>query len=589
MIIILQSFSALQERGVFSVKTDLEIAQEAQMKPISDIAKGMGLREDEIEHYGKYKAKIGLEVLGRLKDRPDGKLIDVTAITPTPLGEGKTVTTIGLGMALNRFFEKEAKSKKAIITLRQPSLGPVFGIKGGAAGGGYSQIVPMEDFNLHFTGDVHAISLANNLLCAFIDNHLHHGNELGIDPHNITFNRCVDVSDRALRNVVVGLGDKEDGVPRQASFDISVASEVMAILALASDLKDLRIRLGRIIVGWTYDRKPVTAEDLQCAGSMAVLLKDAVKPNLIQTLEGDSCIVHAGPFANIAHGNNSIIADRIALKLADYVVTESGFGADCGAEKFMNIKCRVGNLRPSCVVIVATVRALKEHGGAYYLAPGKQIDQALIAKENVEAVRKGCANLVKHVQNMKSFGIPVVVAINRFTTDTEAEIKALKEEALKSGAEDAVLNEVWAKGGAGGMDLARAVVKACDKPSNFKFTYPSDAAIRDKIEAVATKIYGADGVDYTATAETSIKRLTKHGLAGLPVCMAKTHLSISDDPKLKGAPKGWRLTVRDVKVSAGAGFVYALCGEMRTMPGLPSVPAGTKIDIDENGKVVGLF
>ena len=571
------------------MKSDLEIAQEAQMKPISEIAKGMGLREDEIEHYGKYKAKIYLEVLDRLEDRPDGKLIDVTAITPTPLGEGKTVTTIGLGMALNRLFEKERMQKKAIITLRQPSLGPVFGIKGGAAGGGYSQIVPMEDFNLHFTGDVHAISLANNLLCAFIDNHLHHGNELGIDEHAITFNRCVDVSDRSLRNVVVGLGDKEDGVPRQASFDITVASEVMAILALASDLKDLRKRLGRIIAAWTKEKKPVTAEDLVCAGSMAVLLKDAIKPNLIQTLENDPVIVHAGPFANIAHGNNSIIADRIALKLSDYVVTESGFGADCGAEKFMNIKCRVGGLKPSCVVIVATVRALKEHGGAYSLPPGKKYDQALIAKENVEALRKGIANLAKHIQNMKSFGVPVVVAINRFTSDTEKEIAALKEEAMKAGAEDCVLNEVWAKGGPGGLDLARAVVKACEEHSHFQFTYPVEATIQEKIEAVATKIYGADGVDYTATAESSIKRLTKNGFANLPVCMAKTHLSISDDPKLKGAPKGWRLTVRDVKVSAGAGFVYALCGEMRTMPGLPSVPAGTKIDIDENGKVVGLF
>lgn len=571
------------------MKSDLEIAQEAKMKSVSEIAMSMGLLEDDLEHYGKYKAKINLDVIERLKGRPDAKLIDVTAITPTPLGEGKTVTTIGLGMALNRFFEKEKMKKKAIITLRQPSLGPVFGIKGGAAGGGYSQIVPMEDFNLHFTGDVHAVSLANNLLCAFVDNHLHHGNELGIDPHSITFNRCLDVSDRALRNVVIGLGEKEDGVPRQASFDIAVASEIMAILALATDLKDLRKRLGRIIVGWTYDKKPVTAEDLKCAGSMAVLMKDALKPNLIQTLENDPCIVHAGPFANIAHGNNSIVADRIALKLADYVVTESGFGADCGAEKFMNIKCRVGGLKPSCVVIVATVRALKEHGGAYSLPPGKKFDQALIAKENVDAVRKGAGNLAKHIQNMKTFGVPVVVAINRFTADTEAEIKALREEATKAGAEDAILCEVWAKGGPGGLELARAVVKACDKPSHFQFTYPADWSIQQKIEAVATKLYGADGVDYTGTAETSIKRLTKNGFGGLPVCMAKTHLSISDDPKLKGVPKGWRLTVRDVKVSAGAGFVYALCGEMRTMPGLPSVPAGTNIDLDENGKVVGLF
>ena len=565
------------------MKSDLEIAQEAKMKPVSEIAKIMGLHEDEIEHYGKYKAKISLGVLDRLKDRPDGKVIDVTAITPTPLGEGKTVTTIGLGMALNRL------GKKAIITLRQPSMGPVFGIKGGAAGGGYSQVVPMEDFNLHFTGDVHAVSLSNNLLCAFVDNHLHHGNKLGIDAHSITFNRCVDVSDRALRNVIVGLGDKEDGVPRQAKFDIAVASEVMAILALASDLKDLRKRLARIVVGWTKDRKPVTAEDLKCAGSMTVLLKDALKPNLIQTLENDPCIVHAGPFANVAHGNNSIIADKIAMKLADYVITESGFGADCGAEKFMNIKCRVAGIKPSCVVVAATVRALKEHGGAYYLPPGRPFDQALIAKENVEAVRKGCANLKKHIQNMKQFGIPVVVAINRFTTDTEAEIKVIKEEAVKAGAEDVIVSEVWAKGGHGGLELAKAVVKACEKPSNFKFLYPVEASIQEKIETIATKVYGADGVDYAPDAESSIKRLTKAGYANLPVCMAKTHLSLTDNPKIKGAPTGWRLTVRDVKVSAGAGFVYAICGEMRTMPGLPSVPAGEAIDIDEHGKVVGLF
>jgi len=385
------NFGTLKKRGVYTLKTDLEIAQVAKLKPVSEIAKSIGLLEDEIEHYGKYKAKISLDVLERLKGKPDGKLIDVTAITPTPLGEGKTVTTVGLGMALCRL------GKNAMITLRQPSMGPVFGIKGGAAGGGYSQVVPMEDFNLHFTGDVHAVSLANNLLCAFVDNHIHHGNELRIDQHSISFNRCVDVSDRALRNIIVGLGDKADGVPRQARFDIAVASEVMAILALATDLKDLRRRLGNIIVGWTQDKKPVTAEDLKCAGSMAVLLKDALKPNLIQTLENDPCIVHAGPFANIAHGNNSIIADKIAMKLADYVVTESGFGADCGAEKFLNIKCRIAGVKPSCVVVTASIRALKEHGGAYYLAPGKKYDQELITKENVDAVRKGCLNLLKHI------------------------------------------------------------------------------------------------------------------------------------------------------------------------------------------------
>jgi formate--tetrahydrofolate ligase len=566
------------------VKSDLEIAQEARIKPISVIARSTGLHLHEIEPYGAYKAKICcMEVLKRLKDKPEGKIILITAITPTPLGEGKTVTTIGLGMALNRL------GKKAITTLRQPSMGPVFGIKGGATGGGYSQVIPMEDINLHFTGDTHAVSLANNLLSAFIDNHIFHGNKLGIDPHSITFNRCVDVNDRSLRNVVIGLGGREDGVPRQASFDIAAASEVMAILALAMDLKDLRRRLGRIVLGWTYDKRPVTAEDLKCAGSMAALLRDAIKPNLVQTLENDPAIIHAGPFANIAHGNNSILADKVAMKLADYVVTESGFGADCGAEKFMDIKCRVAGYRPSCVVIVASIRALKEHGGAYSLRPGKPYDKAIFGKENVEAVRKGCVNLAKHIENMRLFGVPVVVAVNRFTADTEAEIEVAKREAMKSGADEAVTNEVWANGGNGGLELAKAVMRACEKRSEFEFLYPLEASIEQKIETIALKIYGADGVDYTTTAETSIRRLSKHGFDKLPVCMAKTHLSISDDPRLKGAPKGWRLTVRDVKVSAGAGFLYALCGEMRTMPGLPTEPAGTKVDIDDKGKVSGLF
>jgi len=566
------------------VKSDIEIAQEARIKPISVIARSTGLHLHEIEPYGAHKAKICcMEVLKRLKEKPDGKVILITAITPTPLGEGKTVTTIGLSMALNRL------GKKAITTLRQPSMGPVFGIKGGATGGGYSQVIPMEDINLHFTGDTHAVSLANNLLSAFIDNHIFHGNKLGIDPHSITFNRCVDVNDRSLRNVVIGLGGREDGVPRQASYDIAAASEVMAILALATDLKDLRGRLGRIVLGWTYDKRPVTAEDLKCAGSMAALLRDAIKPNLVQTLENDPAIIHAGPFANIAHGSNSILADRVAMKLADYVVTESGFVADCGAEKFMDIKCRVAGYRPSCVVIVASIRALKEHGGAYSLRPGNPYNKAIFAKENVEAVRKGCANLAKHIENMRLFGVPVVVAVNRFTADTEAEIEMAKREAMKAGADEAVTNEVWAHGGNGGLELAKAVVKACDRGSDFRFLYPLEASIEQKIETIALRIYGADGVDYTTTAETSIRRLTKHAFDKLPVCMAKTHLSISDDPRLKGAPKGWRLTVRDVKVSAGAGFLYALCGEMRTMPGLPTEPAGTKVDIDDRGKVSGLF
>jgi len=564
------------------MKSDLEIAQAATMKHIYDIAKSIGLVEDDVMICGTHKAKIDLGILDRLKDKPDGKLIDVTAITPTPLGEGKTVNTIGLGMALNKI------GKKAIICIRQPSSGPVFGVKGGATGGGYSQVVPMEDINLHFTGDMHAVSLANNLLCAFIDNHIFHGNKMGIDQHSITFNRCVDVNDRVLRNIVVGLGEKEDGIPRQAHFNIAAASEIMAVLALAKDLMDLRTRLGRIVVGWTYDKKPVTAEDLGCAGSLAVLLKDAIRPNLVQTLENTPAIIHAGPFANIAHGNNSILADKMALKLGDYVVTESGFGADMGAEKFFDIVCRVGGFKPNCAVLIASVRALKEHGGAYALKPGREYDESMIAKENVPAVRKGCSNLVKQVQNIKTFGVPVVVAINRFTSDTEAEIRAIQEEAMKAGVEDAVVNDVWAKGGEGGIELAKAVVKACEKPAKFRFLYPLDASIKLKIEAIAQKMYGAAGVDYLAAAEQSIKTLTKNGYSTLPVCMAKTHLSLSDDPKLKGAPKGWRLTVRDVKPSAGAGFLYALCGEMRTMPGLPTVPAGTRIDIDETGKIIGL-
>ncbi|HDP70575.1 MAG TPA: formate--tetrahydrofolate ligase [Actinobacteria bacterium] len=564
------------------MKTDLEIAQEAKLEPITKIADGLGLTDDEIELYGKYKAKVDLGVLKRLKDKPNGKYIDVTAITPTPLGEGKTVTTIGLSLGLN------AIDKKVMTCIRQPSLGPVFGIKGGAAGGGYSQVLPMEDFNLHFTGDVHAVSLANNLLAAFIDNHLLKGNKLNIDPNTISWNRVVDVSDRALRNIVVGLGGKLNGIPRETGFDISVASEVMAILALASDLKDLRERLGRIVVAFTHDGKPVTAEDLECAGAMTVLMKDAIKPTLIQTTENSPCLVHAGPFANIAHGNNSIIEDEIALKLADYVVTESGFGADCGAEKFMNIKCRISGLKPDCVVIVATVRALKMHSGRFTVVAGRSLDPALI-QEDLDSLSMGIENLEKHIENMKLFGVPVVVAVNKFTTDTDKEVDLIRERALAAGAEDAVKSDVWAKGGEGGKELAEAVVKACDKPSNFKFLYPDDAPIKEKIEAIATKIYGADGVDFSPTAEKKIELYTKYGWGNLPICMAKTHLSISHDPALKGRPRNFRLPVRDIRPSIGAGFLYPLCGDMRTMPGLPSVPAGTKIDIDENGKIVGLF
>lgn len=564
------------------MKSDIEIAQAATMLPIKEIADKIGVLDEELELYGNYKAKISLDILKRLKDRPNGKYIDVTAITPTPLGEGKTVTTIGLSLGLNRI------GKKVITTVRQPSLGPVFGIKGGAAGGGYSQVVPMEDFNLHFTGDVHAVSVAHNLLSAFVDSSFVHGNPLNIDPFSITWRRVVDVSDRALREIIIGLGGKANGYPRESGYDISVASEVMAILALAKDLKDLRERLGRIVVGTTYDGEPVTAEDLKCAGSMAALLKDAIKPNLIQTLENTPVLVHAGPFANIAHGNNSIIADEIALKLADYVVTESGFGADCGAEKMMNIKCRYSGLTPDAVVVVCTIRALKMHSGKYNVVAGKPLDPGLTS-EDLDGVEKGCSNLEAQIENMKEFGLPVVVAINHFVHDTDREVEIVRRKALEAGAEDAVLSEVWAKGGAGGEALAEAVVRACDKPSNFRFLYPLDASIKEKIEIIATEIYGADGVDYAPMAEEKVKLYNKMGLDKLPICMAKTHLSLSHDPALKGRPKGFRLPIRDIRASVGAGFLYPLCGDMRTMPGLPAIPAGTKIDIDENGVIRGLF
>jgi len=560
--------------------SDLEIAQKAKLKDIRDIAKQMGLTEDDLELYGKYKAKVKLEVLDRFKDNPNGKYIDVTAITPTPLGEGKTVTTIGVSQGLGVI------GKKVITCIRQPSLGPVFGIKGGAAGGGYSQVIPMEDFNLHLTGDVHAVSLAHNLLAAFIDNSLHKKNPLGIDPKTIMWNRVVDVSDRALRSIIVGLNG--EGIPRETGFDISVASEVMAILGLTTDLQDMRKKLGRIVIGFTYEGEPVTAEDLKCAGAMAVLMKDAVKPNLMQTLEHTPCFVHAGPFANIAHGNSSIIADKIALKLGDYVVTESGFGADCGMEKFFNIKCRMSGLVPNCVVLVCTVRALKMHSGDFSVVAGKPLDEGLI-KENTDAVARGCANLEKHIENVRQFGIPCVVAINKFTTDTPAEIETIKEHAKKAGAESIVESDVWAKGGKGGAELAEAVVEACEKKSDFKFLYEDGASIKEKIETIATKVYGAKDVHYEPLAEKKIKDFTAKGFDKLPLCMAKTHLSLSHDPKLKGRPAGFTLPVRDVRASVGAGFLYPLCGTMRTMPGLPTHPAGEKVDIDKNGNVVGLF
>ena len=561
---------------------DLEIAQKAQMRPIIEIAQGLGLFSDDIDLYGKYKAKVSLEVLQNCSERPQGKYIDVTAITPTPLGEGKTVTTIGLSQALNKI------GKKSIVCIRQPSLGPVFGIKGGAAGGGYSQVVPMEDFNLHLTGDTHAVAAANNLLAAFIDNHLHHGNKLNIDPFTISWPRVVDISDRALRKIVIGLGGKTNGVPRESSFDIAVASEVMAILALTTDIFDLRARLGRIVIGYNKDKKPVTAEDLQCAGAMTVLMKEAIKPNLLQTLENTPCFVHAGPFANIAHGNSSIIADQIALRLSDYVVTESGFGADCGMEKFMDIKCRYSGLIPSCVVMVTSIRALKMHSGKYKVVAGRPLDPGLTS-EDVEAVEKGSENMIKQIENARLFGVPVVVTINLFASDTDREVETVRRIALENGAFAAEVSEVWEKGGEGGRNLAEAVVRACDEPQDFRFLYPLDIPIKEKIEIIATKIYGADGVIYEPKAEEGIKRFTDLGWDKLPICMAKTHLSLSHDPKLKGRPRGFKLPIRDIRPSIGAGFLYPLCGEMSTMPGLPSEPAGNKVDIDHQGRVVGLF
>ena len=552
------------------------------MRPIMEIAGKLGLAEDELDLYGRYKAKVHLDVLKRLQDRPNGKYIDVTAITPTPLGEGKTVTTIGLSQALG------AIGKNVITCIRQPSLGPVFGIKGGAAGGGYSQVIPMEDFNLHLTGDVHAVGIANNLLAAMIDAHLKHGNKLGIDPRTISWRRVIDLNDKwGVYNIVAGLGG-ENRVVRETGFDITVASEVMAILALAISLQDLRQRLGRIIVAQTWDGQPVTAEQLRAAGAMAVLLKDALMPNLMQTLEHTPVFVHAGPFANIAQGNSSIIADRIALKLGDYVVTESGFGADLGMEKFMDIKCRVSGLAPNCVVIVATVRALKMHGGVGNVRPGKPLPPELIT-ENLPALEKGCANLTKHVENARLFGVPVVVAVNRFTEDTDAEVELIRKMAIQAGAEGAYLSEVWAKGGDGGRELAEAMVAACEKPSQFKLLYPDDAPIKQKIETIATRIYGADGVDYDAVAERKIETYTRWGLGNLPICMAKTHLSLSHDGNLKGRPTGFRVPIRDIRPSAGAGFLYPLLGAFTTMPGLPSAPAAFNVDIDENGNILGLF
>lgn len=572
------------------MKSDLEIAQECTMRPIVDVAAELGLTEDDIDLYGEYKAKINLDVLEKFKNEPNGKYIDVTAITPTPLGEGKTVIDVGLSQALRKI------GKNVVCALREPSMGPVFGIKGGAAGGGYSQVVPMEDINLHFTGDIHAVGVANNLLAAALDNQIFHPrfrrkNELNIDPDTITWRRVVDLNDAAQTTVTIGTESRHDieGYPRDTGVDITVASEVMAILALAKDLQDMRERFGRIIVAKDKDGNPITAEDIKVAGAMAVVMKEAIKPNLIQTLEGGPCVMHAGPFANIAIGNNSVIEDRIALKVADYVVTESGFAADCGAEKFFNIKCRSSGLIPDCVVLNSTIRALKMHGGGFKFPPGRTPPPEVLWGENVEAVRKGCCNLAVHIENMAKFGVPVVVCVNRFAADTDAEVEAVIEEAKKAGAESCIPVTVHADGGEGGTELARAVVEACEKPNNFKLLYPDDASIKEKIGALAKEIYRAGDVEYSELAEEKIELYTKWGLNKLPICIAKTHLSISHDPKLLGAPSGFTLPVRDIRPAAGAGFLYPLCGSMRTMPGMPSHPASENVDIDENGKTLGLF
>ena len=626
-------------KPVKPVPSNIEIAQAAKLEPISRVARQVSLKEDDLDLYGKYKAKIHLDVLERIKGRPHGHYVDVTAITPTPLGEGKTTTTVGLCQALGAHL-----GKKVVTVVRQPSMGPTFGIKGGAAGGGYSQIVPMEDFNLHLTGDIHAVTVAHDLLAAAIDARILHEYyqedeglfnafcpadkqgrrrfsptmfrrlkalgidktdpeelvpeerrrmfRLDIDPATITWNRVIDVNDRFLRRVRIGLGPEELGLARDTGYDISVASEIMAILALTTGLGDMRERLGRVVIGTSKAGDPVTAEDLGVAGALTVLMKDAIMPNLMQTLENTPALVHAGPFANIAHGNSSIIADQIALPLVGedgYVVTESGFGADCGMEKFMNIKCRASGLRPSCVVLVATIRALKMHGGGPKVVAGKPLAPAY-TEENLDLLAKGLPNMVVHIKNALRFGVPVVVAVNRFVSDTEAEIEMVRRAAVAAGAEDAVMSDHWAKGGAGAVDLAKAVIAACRRPSDFRFLYPLDWDIKKKIETIATEIYGAGVVDYAPAAEAKIALYTRLGFDKLPICMAKTHLSLSHNPAMKGAPKGFRLPVRDIKASVGAGFLYPLCGDMRTMPGLPTRPVFYDVDLNLNtGKVVGLF
>jgi formate--tetrahydrofolate ligase len=563
--------------------SDLAIAQQATLKHVHEIAEQMGLIPEDIDLYGSPNvAKIRLEVLDKLKNRPNARYVDVTAITPTPLGEGKTTCTVGLGQAMKHI------GKRSVITLRQPSQGPTFGIKGGAAGGGNSQVVPMETFNLHLTGDIHAVSAANNLLAAMIDNRLMRGNPLNIDPFSITWKRVMDVNDRALRNIIIGLGGKEDGIPRETGFDIAVASEVMAILALTTSLEDMRERFKRIVIGLTNDKKPVTADQIGAAGAMTVLMKDSLRPNLLQTLENTPAIVHAGPFANIAHGNSSILADMIAIKCGDFLITESGFGADIGAEKFFNIKCRYSGLKPDAAVLVVTVRALKAHSGRYKVVAGKDLPKELL-ESNVKDVEVGAANMIKQIENLSQHGVTPVVAINVFESDHPEELEAIKRIALEAGAYGAAVSRHHAQGGKGAVELAEMVVSAAEEPSEFKFLYDLDQPIKNKIEAIASKIYGADSVSYEPLAERQIRDYEANGFGNLPICMAKTHLSLSHDPNLKGAPKNFTLPIREVRASVGAGFIYPICGDMRTMPGLSDHPAAEKVDIDEDGNIVGLF
>jgi formate--tetrahydrofolate ligase len=562
------------------MRSDLEIARAAALKPVDHVAEEMGLTADLLEPYGRHVMKVSLDAIEDLADQPRAKYVVVSAITPTPLGEGKTTTTVGLGQAFRHIGER------ATVTIRQPSMGPTFGIKGGAAGGGYSQVVPMEVLNLHLTGDFHAVTAAHNLLSAMVDNHVHHGNALGLDPQNISWRRVLDVNDRSLRQVVTGLGAKADGFPRQTGFDITPASEVMTILALATSLADLRTRLGRIVVGYTHGGEPVTAEQLEAAGSMAVIMREAVKPNLMQTLENTPVLVHAGPFGNIATGNSSVVADLIALRSSDYVVTEAGFGADMGAERFFNIKCRVSGEKPDAAVVVATVRALKAHSGKFKIVAGKPLPGELLA-ESPGDVEAGAANLVKQIENIRIHGVSPVVAINAFPTDHRSEHEAIRRIAEEAGARVAVCNH-FGDGGAGAVELAEAVREAANEPSDFRFLYPSEAPLKEKIETIATRVYGADGVDYSAVADRQLAEYERAGFGGLSICLAKTHLSISSDPSLKGAPTGWRLPVREVRASVGAGFIYPLAGEMRTMPGLGASPAAARIDLDDEGEIVGL-